>query len=133
LSRPSDLSNLKIGSYIIIDGEPCKIVEYDKSKTGKHGSAKARIVAIGVFDGSKKSLLSPVASMVEVPLIEKKSGQVISITENVLQIMDLETFETFELPFPKEDEVAKLISQGTEVEYWTVLGKRKIMRVKGKS
>jgi len=133
LSRPSDLSNLKIGSYIIIDGEPCKIVEYDKSKTGKHGSAKARIVAIGVFDGSKKSLLSPVASMVEVPLIEKKSGQVISITENVLQIMDLETFETFELPFPKGDEVAKLISQGTEVEYWTVLGKRKIMRVKGKS
>lgn len=133
MSRPSDLSNLKIGSYIIIDGEPCKIVEYDKSKTGKHGSAKARIVAIGVFDGSKKSLLSPVASMVEVPLIEKKSGQVISITENVLQIMDLETFETFELPFPKEDEVAKLISQGTEVEYWTVLGKRKIMRVKGKS
>jgi translation initiation factor 5A len=133
LSRPADLSSLKIGSYIIIDGEPCKIVEYDKSKTGKHGSAKARIVAIGVFDGSKKSLLSPVASMVEVPLIEKKSGQVISITGNLLQIMDLETFETFELPFPKEDEVAKLISQGTEVEYWNVLGKSKIMRVKGKS
>lgn len=108
-------------------------MEYDKSKTGKHGSAKARIVAIGVFDGSKKSLLSPVASMVEVPLIEKKSGQVISITGNILQIMNLETFETFELPFPKEDEVAKLISQGTEVEYWNVLGKSKIMRVKGKS
>jgi translation initiation factor 5A len=133
LSRPADLSSLKIGSYIIIDGEPCRIVEYDKSKTGKHGSAKARIVAIGVFDGSKKSLLSPVASMVEVPLIEKKSGQVISITGNILQIMNLETFETFELPFPKEDEVAKLISQGTEVEYWNVLGKSKIMRVKGKS
>ncbi|MGD0330250.1 MAG: translation initiation factor IF-5A [Nitrososphaeria archaeon] len=133
MSRPADLSSLKIGSYIIIDGEPCKIVEYDKSKTGKHGSAKARIVAIGVFDSSKKSLLSPVASMVEVPLIEKKSGQVISITGNILQIMDLETFETFELPFPKEDEVAKLISQGTEVEYWNVLGKSKIMRVKGKS
>lgn len=133
MSRPADLSSLKIGSYIIIDGEPCKIVEYDKSKTGKHGSAKARIVAIGVFDGSKKSLLSPVASMVEVPLIEKKSGQIISITGNILQIMDLETFGTFELPFPKEDEVAKLISQGTEVEYWNVLGKSKIMRVKGKS
>jgi translation initiation factor 5A len=133
LSRPADLSSLKIGSYIIIDGEPCKIVEYDKSKTGKHGSAKARIVAIGVFDGSKKSLLSPVASMVEVPLIEKKSGQIISITGNVLQIMDLETFETFELPFPKEDEVARSVSQGAEVEYWRVLGKSKIMRVKGKS
>jgi translation initiation factor 5A len=133
LSRPADLGSLKEGSYIVIDGEPCRIVEYDKSKTGKHGSAKARIVAIGVFDGVKKSLVSPVASMVEVPLIEKRSGQIISISGDILQIMDLETFETFELPFPKEEEVAKLISQGAEVEYWRVLGKSKIMRVKGKS
>jgi translation initiation factor 5A len=133
LSRPSDLASLKEGSYIVIDGAPCKIVEYDKSKTGKHGSAKARIVAIGVFDGIKKSLVSPVSSTVEVPMIEKRSGQIISVSGDILQIMDLETFETFESPFPKEDEVAKLITQGVEVEYWKVLGKSKIMRVKGKS
>lgn len=133
LSRPTDLGSLKEGSYIIIDGEPCRIVEYDKSKTGKHGSAKARIVAMGVFDSVKRSLVSPVASMVEVPMIEKRNGQIISISGDILQIMDLENFETFELSFPKEDEVAKLVAQGAEVEYWRVLGKTKIMRVKGRS
>lgn len=132
MSRPTDLGSLKEGSYIIIDGEPCRIVEYDKSKTGKHGSAKARIVAIGVFDNVKRSLVSPVASMVDVPIIEKRNGQIISVSGDILQIMDLENFETFELPFPREDEVSKSITQGSEVEYWRVLGKSKIMRVKGK-
>ena len=38
-----DLGSLKVGSYIVIDGEPCRIVSYDHSKPGKHGSAKARV------------------------------------------------------------------------------------------
>jgi translation initiation factor 5A len=133
LSRPTDLGSVKIGSYIIIDNEPCRIVEYDTSKTGKHGHAKARIVAIGVFDGLKRSYLSPVSSMIEIPMIEKKSGQVISISGDSLQIMDLETFETLETPFPKDQEVANQIIQGVEVEYWRVLGRIKITRVKGRS
>lgn len=133
MSRPTDLGSVKIGSYIIIDNEPCRIVEYDTSKTGKHGHAKARVVAIGVFDGLKRSYLSPVSSMIEIPMIEKKSGQVISITGDSLQIMDLETFETLETPFPKDQEVANQIIQGVEVEYWRVLGRIKITRVKGRS
>ncbi len=133
MSRPTELGSVKIGSYIIIDNEPCRIVEYDTSKTGKHGHAKARVVAIGVFDGLKRSYLSPVSSMIEIPMIEKKSGQVISITGDSLQIMDLETFETLETPFPKEEEVANQIIQGVEVEYWRVLGRIKITRVKGRS
>jgi len=35
LSKPVDLGDVKEGSYVIIDGEPCKIVEVEKSKPGK--------------------------------------------------------------------------------------------------
>ena len=55
MSKPSDLGSLKIGSYILLPvgdqptGEPCRISEYDTSKPGKHGAAKARIVGVGVF------------------------------------------------------------------------------------
>ena len=73
MSKPASLSDVKIGSYIIIDGEPCRIIEYDKSKPGKHGSAKARVVATGVFDGSKRSLVSPVSAGIEIPMIEKRT------------------------------------------------------------
>jgi len=34
LSRPVDVGSLKIGQYVVIDDEPCRIVEYEKSKPG---------------------------------------------------------------------------------------------------
>ena len=125
-----DLGSLKVGSYIIIDNEPCRIVSYDHSKPGKHGSAKARVAAIGVFDGSKHSLVSPVSANIEVPLINKRSGQVISISGQTLQIIDLETFEVFETS-AVEEEIRNKVRQGGEVEYWQVLDRVKIVRVKG--
>jgi translation initiation factor 5A len=125
-----DLGSLKVGSYIIIDNEPCRIVSYDHSKPGKHGSAKARVAAMGVFDGSKHSLVSPVSANVEVPLINKRNGQVISISGNTLQIMDLETFEVFDTS-SVEEEIRNKVRQGGEVEYWQVLDRVKIVRVKG--
>lgn len=124
-----DLGSLKVGSYIVIDGEPCRIVSYDHSKPGKHGSAKARVSAISVFDGSKHTLVSPVSASVEVPLIDKRNGQVISISGKVLQIMDLETFEVFETSAVEQDMIDK-VRQGGEVEYWRVLERIKVARVK---
>lgn len=130
MSKPMDLGALKVGSYIIIDGEPCRIVDYAKSKPGKHGSAKARIVAVGVFDDAKRTLVKPVAAQVEVPIIEKKAGQVIALLPAAVQVMDLETYEIIEAPLPEEEIKSKLAS-GVEVEYWQILGKTRIMRTKG--
>ena len=131
MSRPVDLGSLKEGSYVMIEGEPTRIVEYDKSKPGKHGAAKARVVGIGVFDGVKRSLVLPVSTNVEVPLIEKRSGQIVSQNPTSVQLMDLETFETFDVPAPTDEEIKSKIASGAEVEYWRVLGRTKIMRVKG--
>lgn len=125
------LGELKPGSFIIIDGEPCKIVEISKAKTGKHGSAKAHVVAISLFTGAKKTLVAPVDQRVEVPIVEKRIGQVIADMGTMVQIMDLETYETFEVEKPKDEELAKKLSPGVEVEYWNVLGKRMIVRVRG--
>ncbi len=124
-----DLGSLKVGSYIVIDGEACRIVSYDHSKPGKHGSAKARVAAMGVFDGSRHSLVAPVSANVEVPLIDKRTGQLISVAGQVMQIMDLETFEVFETS-AVEDEIRDKLNQGGEVEYWKVLERIKIVRVK---
>jgi translation initiation factor 5A len=131
LSKPVDLGSVKIGHYIVVDGEPCRVVEYEKSKPGKHGAAKARIVAIGVFDGTKRSIVSPVDAKVDMPLIEKRTGQIISINENEIQIMDLENFGIFETKLPEDDEIRSKLASGVEVEYWKVLERNKIMRVKG--
>ncbi|RLI38927.1 translation initiation factor IF-5A [Candidatus Bathyarchaeota archaeon] len=130
MSRPVDVGSLKVGSYVIVDNEPCRIVDLTKSKPGKHGAAKARVVTIGVFDGVKRSFVKPVDAKVEVPIIEKKSGQVISVMPNAVQIMDLETYEVFETPLPDDEDLRSRLSEGVEVEYWRIMGRTKIMRTK---
>jgi len=135
MSKPSDLGSLKIGSYILLphtdqpSGEPCRIVEYDTSKPGKHGSAKARIVGQGVFDGQKRPHVGPVSMQIHIPLINKKIGQIISMNGDVVQIMDSESFETIDVSLV-DDEVKGKLSNGDNVEYWVVMDKTKIMRIK---
>lgn len=131
MSKPVDVGSVKEGQYILLDNEPCKIVEYEKSKPGKHGSAKARIVAIGLFDGVKRSMVSPVDGRIEVPMIDKKSAQVISISGSNIQLMDLETYEVFETPLPGEEPIKSKIANGAEVEYWKIMNRMKIVRAKG--
>lgn len=126
----AELGELREGSYIVIDGEPCKIVEMSKAKTGKHGSAKVHIVAIGMFTGSRKTLVAPSDQRVEVPIIEKRSAQVLAITGNTVQLMDLENYETFEVDMPENKSLASKLTPGSEVEYWVIMGRRKIIRVK---
>ena len=131
MSRPSDIGSLKVGQHLVIEGKPYRIVSYEKSKPGKHGSAKARIVAINIFDGNKKSIVSPVSAKTEIPIIDKRSAQVVSISGESLQLMDLETYEIFYSPMPDDLDLRKKVVQGVEVEYWSVLGRMKIIRVKG--
>ena len=131
MSKPVEVGALKIGGNLLIEGEPCRIVAYEKSKPGKHGSAKARIVGIGVLDSVKRTIVSPVDARVDVPLIEKKTGQIISLSGDQVQLMDMETFEIFYAPSPKDEDVRGKLASGHEVEYWKVMDRIMIMRVKG--
>src|SRR5438132_14084781 len=92
MSKPVYVGELKIGQYVIIDGEPCRIVDFEKSKPGKHGSAKARITAISAFTGQKKTLLSPVDGRTEVQMIDKRTAKIIFISGYNVHMMDIEYF-----------------------------------------
>ena len=133
LSKPTSVGSLKKGQSIVINGEPYKIVSLEKSKPGKHGSAKARITAIHVFNNTKKSIVSPVNAKIDVPLIEKRTAQVVYMEDDSVQLMDLESYESFFALKPTEKKILDKLSANVEVEYWNVLGKTKIVRVKGPS
>jgi len=130
VSKPVDVGSLRVGGYMIVDNEPCRIVDITKSKPGKHGSAKARIVSIGVFDGVKRSIVKPVDANAEVPIIDKRTGQIFAVTPSSVQIMDLETYEYLDALFPEEEDMKAKMASGVEIEYWKILGKIKIVRVK---
>ena len=112
----------------MIDGVPCEIVDISVSKPGKHGGAKARVVGIGIFEKVKKEFVAPTSSKVEVPIIDRRKGQVLALMGDMVQIMDLQTYETLELPIPEGIEG---LEPGGEVEYIEAVGQYKITRVIG--
>jgi translation initiation factor 5A len=123
----AEVRTLRVNRYMIIDDEPCKIMSISTSKPGKHGEAKARIEAIGVFDGQKRSVVHPVKHKVHVPIIDKRSAQVLSLMgSDTVQLMDLETYETFEMTIT--DDLKGKLQPGNEVLYLEALGKKKITR-----
>ncbi len=123
-----EVGKLKDGRFVIIDDEPCRIVGFSTSAPGKHGHAKAKIDAIGLFDGQKRTVVRPTSAKIEVPIIERGGAQVLAIIGNNAQLMDLKTYETFELPIPMN--LRGEVREGVEVEYIQALGRRKIERVK---
>jgi translation initiation factor 5A len=124
MKQQVEVKELKEGKYVIIDDEACVIKSITKSKPGKHGAAKARVEAIGLFDGQKRSFIGSVATKVYVPIVERKSAQVISITGDIAQLMDMGDFSTFEIVIP--DEYKDKVKEGEEISYITALGKVKL-------
>ena len=120
--------SIKEGSYILIDGAACKVVNAETSKSGKHGHAKVRIVAIGLLDERKREIVMPAHDNVEVPIIEKKTAQILSISGDSANVMDAETYETFDLAIPPE--LKEDVVEGGQVLYWIVLDQKVMKQVK---
>ena len=122
-----DATQVKPGTTILIEGEAYTARSNDKSKTGKHGAAKCRIEAVGVFSGKKKIVAVPGGTRFEVPLIDKRRGQVLSVGSDTASIMDLKSFETLDVTFPED--LKNQLAPEKQVEYWDVEGKKSIMKV----
>ncbi len=116
----------KVGTSIIIEGAPCTVRSQDISKTGKHGASKVRIEAIGLIDDKKRVIAIPGHERFEVPLIEKKKGQVLSVGDNA-SVMDLDSFETIDIQISSD--LREQIKEEAQVEYWIIDGVKIIKRV----
>ena len=120
-----EATQAKVGTNIIVEGVPCVVKNVDISKTGKHGHAKCRIEAVGIITEQKKVFVVPGHERFEVPMVDKRKGQVLSIGNNV-SVMDLENFETLEVACPEE--IKPELEVNSNVEYWDVEGERIIRR-----
>jgi translation initiation factor 5A len=123
MKEQTEIGKIKEGRYIVIEEEPCKVVGIATSKPGKHGAAKARIDAVGIFDGVKRSIVQPVSAKTYVPVVERKSGQVLSIAGTTAQLMDMKDFTNFEIPIPEDKRGT--IEVGKEYMYIESMGKKK--------
>jgi translation initiation factor 5A len=122
------IKNLKPDSFVLIDDVPCKVEKVSVSVSGKHGAAKARVDAIGLFDGKRRSIVKPADETVEVPIINKKNAQVLAIVGESAQLMDLTDYSVFELPIPEE--LKGKIKAGEEISYFEIAGTKTLKQIK---
>ena len=136
--RRTEIQKLKSGQYIMVEEEPCIIKSTERSKSGKHGHAKVRVVCVGMFDNNKRSLTIPSGHMVEVPEINKGTAQINFIEDTSINIMDMESYESFDVNWPTDDDLLKKLKDlqvdpgkmsSSQVEYWQIAGKTLINRV----
>jgi len=127
-TKLASIGSLKKGNYVVIDGEACRVVDIQVSRPGKHGHAKVRCVGVGIIDDRKREVVKPGHDNVEVPIVDKRNAQVLSITGDSANVMDSETYETFDLAVPAE--LKAELSEGANVLYWEIMGQKVMKQIK---
>ena len=127
-TKQEDAGSIKEGMTVILEGAACRITSVQISRPGKHGHAKVRMEGTGLLDGKKRILVMPGSESVDIPIIGKKTAQVLSVTGNVANVMDAESFEMFDLPIPEE--LQGQVKENTQVLYWIILNDRVMKQVK---
>jgi translation initiation factor 5A len=125
---PKSVATLQKGNYVVVDGTACVVQDTQTSRPGKHGHAKVRLVAVGMIDGKKREMVLPGHDNVDVPIIEKRTAQVLSINNNNANVMDGETFETFDLAIPEE--LKDQVMEGSNILYWVILNDKVMKQIK---
>lgn len=125
---PKSVGSLQKGNYVVIDGVASIVTDTQTSRPGKHGHAKVRLVAVGIIDGKKREVVMPGHDNIDVPIIEKKTAQVLSITGDTANVMDSESFETFDLKIPEE--LKDSCKEGSNILYWIILNDKVMKQVK---
>ena len=128
MKTTANIHSLKSGGFIIIDDVPCRVDKVTASSSGKHGHAKVRVDAIGMLDGRRKSLVKPSGEPVDVPIVLKKNAQLLAVQGDNAQLMDMQSYEMFELPIPEE--LKGQLEAGKEVAYFEVVGQRTLKQIK---
>ena len=128
MEKSTVIKSLKKGHFVLIDDVPCKVVSMAKTKSGKHGGSKCRVEAMGLFDGRRRSIVKPSGDNVDVPIINKMRAQVLAISGNRVQLMDLSDYSMFELDIPEE--LKGKLNSGEEVTYYEIIGIRTLKPLK---
>ncbi len=124
-TRQVSAGNIKPGNYILLDNVACVVKDIQKSKTGKHGSSKCRIEAVGLIKNEKKVALYSGSDNVQVPIVEKKTAQVLSIQGATASVMDMTTYETFDLNITEE--MKSEVKEGASISYWIIMDEKVMM------
>jgi translation initiation factor 5A len=128
-TKLASVGTIKKGNYVVVDGVASTVVDIQTSRPGKHGHAKVRLSAVGLLDDKKRVVVMPGHDNIEVPIIDKRVAQVLSIQADKANVMDSENYETFELTIPED--LKADVHEGISVMYWEIMGDKVMKQIRG--
>lgn len=121
LTYPVCAGDLKVGQYVCIDNHPCKLVDVDSSKMGKHGHAKVCFTGVDIFNGKTRETSAPASHNLDAPVVSTRWYMVLDVSrDGEVSLLDNETNATrYDLNLPAAgrlaDTVRAMFSSGKTV------------------
>jgi len=136
-TTPAQCSSLRKGGYVMLKGNPCKIIDMSTSKTGKHGHAKVNMAGVDIFTGKKYEDMSPSTHNMMVPVVKREDWQLMSIDDGFLFLMNdngdtREDIGEDQVDAEVLDEINKKLEaeEDMQVTILKAVGKEKVVAVK---
>ncbi len=108
-----DLKKLKKGKYIIHENEACVIKDV-KTLTSKNNPV-IKLELEGLFSGKHYNSHILTGQNIQEANLTRKCGTIISKKNNKIEIMDIQTFETFDVNI--DPELLEKAQEGDNVTY----------------
>ncbi len=110
---------IKKGDTVVIDDTACVVKKTQTSRPGKHGHAKVRMQVVGMLNDKKKEVVMPGDEKIKTPIINKNHAQVLSVSGDTANVMDSESYKTFDLEIPEE--LSGDVQEGGRILYWEIM------------
>merc|ERR1711974_223999 len=83
-----EAGKLTKGSLVMMGDKPCKVTKTSKAKPGKHGSAKAIIVAVGILDDKKVEQSFGTSDLIDAPIVKRIEYPCLGMEGDFLQLQE---------------------------------------------
>jgi translation initiation factor 5A len=115
------------GMFILVNKEIFKVIRKEVIAVGTHSHSKTKLVCQNISGGGERFFTYSHKDRVEVPDIENRVGQVISVGEGSMSVMDLKNYETLEVGAGRD--LLAEASEGKTVFFFTYNGTSKALKI----
>lgn len=120
-----DVKKLRPGTYILHKDRPWRVLKNQIVVTGTHSHTKNKLELQNVFSGDYESITLPPHDKVEDIQIIRKLGQLLSKAKEKVQVMDMNTYETFDAEISQE--LFENLNEGDNVTFIEFNGRISIL------
>jgi len=102
LFKMPQASELERGTYFIYNNEPVRVLRKEVIVVGTHSHSKLKFYIQGLNERGERTVTFHHTDKVEIVDIIRKQGQIISKSNNKVQLMDMVSYETLDSSVPSE-------------------------------